>query len=149
MVGSSPVVAGAVLASCVGGWGSTRMAGHDGRSSVEEAGRGEVAGSTGWLEKARRGAEGVTRRVVVHEGGLYSHSRARHGHRRRGGSTAHGARAAVASPRSTGQARHRACGSVRSGHFQALISPRSSRNYLIFLHKISSLSLTLCFSCSG
>jgi hypothetical protein len=41
-----------------------------------------------WLGKARRGAEGVTGRVAVHEGELYSRSRARHG---RGiGSTARG-----------------------------------------------------------
>jgi hypothetical protein len=60
-----------------------------------------------------------------------------------------GAHAAAASPRSAGQARHRARGSVRSGRFQALIGPRSSRNYPISLHKISSLSFTLCFSCSA
>jgi hypothetical protein len=29
------------------GWGSTGMAGHGGRSSEEEAGRGEVAGAAG------------------------------------------------------------------------------------------------------
>jgi hypothetical protein len=57
-----------------------------------------------------------------------------------------GVRAAVASPRSAGQARHRARGGVRSGHFQALIGPRSSHNYSISLHNISSLSFTLCFS---
>jgi hypothetical protein len=39
----------------------------------------EVAGAVGWLGKAGRGAEGVTREMAVHEGGLYSHSRARHG----------------------------------------------------------------------
>jgi hypothetical protein len=60
-----------------------------------------------------------------------------------------GARAAAASSRSAGQARHQACGSVRSSHFQALIGPRSSHNYPISLHKISSLSFTLCFSCSA
>jgi hypothetical protein len=42
-------------------------------------GRGEVAGAADWLGKARRGAEGVTGKVAVHEGRLYSHSRARHG----------------------------------------------------------------------
>jgi hypothetical protein len=42
------------------------------------AGRGEVPGAAGWLGKARRGAEGVTGKMAVHEGGLYSHSRARH-----------------------------------------------------------------------
>jgi hypothetical protein len=46
---------------------------------VALAGRGEVAGAAGWLGKARRGAEGATGKVAVHEGGLYSHSRARHG----------------------------------------------------------------------
>jgi hypothetical protein len=52
-------------------------------------GRGEVAGAAGWLGKARRGAEGATGKVAVHEGGLYSHSRARHG---RGHGTAEGTR---------------------------------------------------------
>jgi hypothetical protein len=93
--------------------------------------------------------DGVTGRVAMHEGGLYSRSRARHGHGRGVGRPRAGARAAVASPRSAGQARHRARGSVWSGHFQALIGPRSSRNNPISLHKISSLSLTLCFSCSA
>jgi hypothetical protein len=125
------------------------MAGHGGWSLVEEAGHGEVAGAVSWLGKARRGAEGVTGRVAVHEGGLHRHSRARHGCGRGGGSTARRTRAVVASSRSAGQARHRAHGSVWSGHFQALIGPRSSRNYPISLHKILFLSLTLCFSCSG
>jgi hypothetical protein len=115
---------------------------HDGRSSEEEAGHGEVAGATGWFGKARHGVEGVTGRVAVHEGGLYSRSQARHG-------VGAGASAAVASPRSVGQARHQARGNVWSGHFQASIGPRYSRNYPISLHKISSLSLTLCFSCSA
>jgi hypothetical protein len=79
------------------------MAGHGDRSSVDEAGRGEVVGAAGWLRKSRHGAEGVTGRVAVHEGGLYSHSRARHGHGRGGGSTASGARVAVASPRLAGR----------------------------------------------
>jgi hypothetical protein len=39
-------------------------------------GRVEVVGAAGWLGKARRGAEGVTGKVAVHEGRLYSHSRA-------------------------------------------------------------------------
>jgi hypothetical protein len=125
------------------------MAGHDGQSSAEEVGRGKVAGAAGYLGKAWRGAEGVTGRMAVHEGRLYSRSRAWHERGRGGESTARVARAAVASPRSAGQARHRARGTVRSGHFQALIGPRSSRNYPISLHKISSLSLTLCFSCSA
>jgi hypothetical protein len=41
-------------------------------------GLGEVAGAAGWLGKARSGAEGVTGRVAMHEGKLYSRSRARH-----------------------------------------------------------------------
>jgi hypothetical protein len=48
-------------------------------------GRGEVVEAAGWLGKARRGAEGVTGRVAMHEGGLYSRSWARHGHGRGGG----------------------------------------------------------------
>jgi hypothetical protein len=43
----------------------------------------------GWLGKAGRGAEGVTGEMAVHEGGLYSHSRARH---RCGHGAAEGAR---------------------------------------------------------
>jgi hypothetical protein len=89
-------------------------------------GRGEVVEAAGWLGKARRGAEGVTGRVAMHEGGLYSRSWARHGHGRGGGGGGRPrteARDAVASPRSAGQARHRARGSIRSSHFQALIGP--------------------------
>jgi hypothetical protein len=59
-----------------------------------------------------------------------------------------GVRAAAASPRSAGQASHRACGSAQSGHIQTLISSRSSRNSPKSLHTISSLSFTLCFSYS-
>jgi hypothetical protein len=55
-------------------------------------GRGEVAGAAGELGKARRGAEGATGKMVVHEGGLYSHSRARHG-RGHGGSRGRAGRA--------------------------------------------------------
>jgi hypothetical protein len=48
------------------------------------------------LEEARRGAEGVTGKAAVHEGGLYSHSRARHGCGPRGRPRARGgARAGV------------------------------------------------------
>jgi hypothetical protein len=113
---------------------STGVAGHDDRSSEEEVGRGEVAEAAGLIGKTRHGAEGVTGRVAVQKGRLYSRSRAR---------------PAVASPRSAGQASHRARDSARSGHFQALIGSRSSRNSPKSLHKISSLSFTLCFSCSA
>jgi hypothetical protein len=58
-------------------------------------------------------------------------------------------RAAVASPRSAGQATCRARGNARSGNFQVLIGSRSSRNSPKSLHEISSLSFTLCFSCSA
>jgi hypothetical protein len=97
------------------------VAGHDGRSSGEEAGRGEVAGAMGQLGETRRGTEGMTGRVAMQEGRLYSCSRAQRRCGHGGGLTARGARAAVASPHSAGQASHRARGSVRSGHFQALI----------------------------
>jgi hypothetical protein len=53
--------------------------GHGGRPRAALAGRGEVAGAAGELGKGRRGAEGATGKVTVHGGGLYSHSRARHG----------------------------------------------------------------------
>jgi hypothetical protein len=58
---------------------------HGGRPRAALAGRGEVAGAAGELEKVRRGAEGVTGKAAVHEGGLYSHSRARHGRGHEGG----------------------------------------------------------------
>jgi hypothetical protein len=64
----------------------------------------------------------------------------------RGGVTTCGARAAMASPRSAGQASDRTHGLARSGHFQTLISSWSSRNSPKSLHTISSLSFTLCFS---
>jgi hypothetical protein len=53
--------------------------GHDGCPRAALAGRGEVAGAAGELGKVRRGAEGATGKATVHEDGLYSHSRARHG----------------------------------------------------------------------
>jgi hypothetical protein len=49
---------------------------HGGRPRAALAGRGEVAGATAELGKVRRGAEGVTGKATVHEGGLYSRSRA-------------------------------------------------------------------------
>jgi hypothetical protein len=66
---------------------------------VALTGCGEVAGAAGWLEKARRGAEGVTGKVAVHEGGLYSHSRARHGCGHEGGRGRAGARVRACSGR--------------------------------------------------
>jgi hypothetical protein len=57
-----------------------------------------------------------------------------------------GARAAVASPRSAGQASDRTCGLSLSGHVQTLIGSRSSLNSPKSLHTISSLLFTLCFS---
>jgi hypothetical protein len=58
--------------------------------------RGEVAGAAGELGKVRRGVEEATGKMVVHEGGLYSHSRARHGRGHGAAKGAHGgARAGV------------------------------------------------------
>jgi hypothetical protein len=62
------------------------------------AGRGEVAGAASWLGKARRGAEGVTGKVAMHEGRLYSHSRARHECGHGGGRGRAGGRALGAFP---------------------------------------------------
>jgi hypothetical protein len=59
--------------------------GHGGCPRAALAGRGEVAGAAGELGKVRRGAEEATGKMVVHEGGLYSHSRARHGRGHGGG----------------------------------------------------------------
>jgi hypothetical protein len=63
------------------------------------AGRGEVAEAAGWLGKARRSAEGVIGKMVVHEGGLYSHSRARQRCGHRGGRGRAGARVRACSGR--------------------------------------------------
>jgi hypothetical protein len=70
--------------------------GHGGCPRAALAGRGEVAGAAGELGKVRRGAEGATGKAAMHEGGLYSHSRARH-RRGHGGGRGHagGARAGV------------------------------------------------------
>jgi hypothetical protein len=64
----------------------------------------------------------------------------------RGRGTTRGARAAVASPRSAGQASDRTRGLARSDHFQTLIGSRSSRNSPKSLHTICCLSFNLCFS---
>jgi hypothetical protein len=53
--------------------------GHGGRPRAALAGRGEVTRAAGELGKVRPSAEGVTGKMAVHEGGLYSHSRAQHG----------------------------------------------------------------------
>jgi hypothetical protein len=63
---------------------------HGGRPRAALAGRGEVAGVAGELGRVRRGAEGVTGKVAMHEGGLYSHSRARHRHGHAGWPTTRG-----------------------------------------------------------
>jgi hypothetical protein len=59
--------------------------GYGGRPRAALAGREEVTGAAGWLGKARRGAEEATGKMAVHEGGLYSHSWARHGREHGGG----------------------------------------------------------------
>jgi hypothetical protein len=56
--------------------GGREWFGHGGRPRAALAGRGDVTEAVGWLRKARHGAEGVTGKMAVHEGGLYSHSRA-------------------------------------------------------------------------
>jgi hypothetical protein len=53
--------------------------GHGGCPRAALADRGEVTGAAGELGKVRRGAEEATGKMVVHEGGLYIHSRAWHG----------------------------------------------------------------------
>jgi hypothetical protein len=58
--------------------GGREWSGHGGHRRAALAGRGEVAGVAGELRKVRRGVERVTGDMVVHGGGLYSHSRARH-----------------------------------------------------------------------
>jgi hypothetical protein len=52
--------------------------GHGGSPRVALAGRGEVAGAAGELGRVRRGAGEATGKMTVHEGGLYSRSRARY-----------------------------------------------------------------------
>jgi hypothetical protein len=115
---------------------------------------GEVAGAAcsahGRSPAAKFGrAIRVCRGARPRRGRLYRCSRARHGHGCMGRSTVRGARAAVANPCLAGQPSHRARGSARSSHFQALIGSRSSHNSPNSLHKISSLSFTLYFSCSA
>jgi hypothetical protein len=95
--------------------------GQGGRPRAALAGRGEVAGAAGELGRVRRGAEGVTEKVAMHGGGLYSHSRARHRRGHGGGRPHEGTHAAAVSARSAGQTRHRARGSICSGHLQASI----------------------------
>jgi hypothetical protein len=101
--------------------GGQEWSGHGGRPRAALAGRGEVAGAAGELGRVRRGAEEATRKMAVHEGGLYSRSRARYGRGHGGGRPYAGARATAASARSAGQTRHRARGSICSGHLQASI----------------------------
>jgi hypothetical protein len=108
------------LGSSRGGW---EWYVHGGRPQAAQAGRGEVAGVAGELRKVRRGAEGVTGEMAMHGGGLYSHSRARYRRGHGGGRPYAGARAATASACSADQTRHRARGSICSGHLQASIGP--------------------------
>jgi hypothetical protein len=77
-----------------GGWFD-----HSGHPRAALAGRGEVAGAAGELGKVRRGAEGVTGKVAMHEGGLYSHSRAWHGRGHGGGRGRAGVRVQASSRR--------------------------------------------------
>jgi hypothetical protein len=87
------------------------------------AGRGEVTGAAGELGRVRRSAEEATRKMAMHEGGLYSRSRAWYGRGHEGGRPCTGASAATTSARSAGQTRHRARGSICSIHLQASIGP--------------------------
>jgi hypothetical protein len=59
--------------------------GHGGCPRAALAGRREVTGAAGELGKVRRGVDEATGKMVVHEGGIYSHSRARHGRGHGGG----------------------------------------------------------------
>jgi hypothetical protein len=101
--------------------GGREWSGHGGRPRAALAGRGEVAGAAGELGRVRRGAEEATVKMVVHEGGLYSRSRARYERGHGGGRPCAGARAIATSARSAGQTRHRARGSICSSHLQASI----------------------------
>jgi hypothetical protein len=97
--------------------------GHGGCPRAALAGRGEVAGAAGELGRVRRGAGEATGKMAMHEGGLYSRSWAQYGRGHGGGRPRAGARATAASARLAGQTRHRARGSICSGHFQASIGP--------------------------
>jgi hypothetical protein len=108
------------LGSSGGGRG---WSGHGGRPRAALVGRGEVTGAAGELGRVRRGAEEATGKMAMHEGGLYSRSRAWYGRGHGGGRPYTGARAAAASARSAGQTRHQARGSICFGHFQASIGP--------------------------
>jgi hypothetical protein len=125
------------------GWGSTGKTGHDGRARAVMAGGGACFQRRTPVISSLGGALGAQVHTAKASWGTY---RRRRGAGARGGATTRGARAAVASPRSAGQASDRTCGIARSGRFQMLIGSRSSRNSPKSLHTISSLSFTLCFS---
>jgi hypothetical protein len=95
--------------------------GYGGCPRAALAGRGEVTGAAGELVRVRRGAEEAMGKMAVHEGGLYSRSRARYRRGHGGGRPCTGPCAATANARSAGQTRHRARGSICSGHLQASI----------------------------
>jgi hypothetical protein len=97
--------------------------GHGGCPRAALAGRGEVTGAAGELGRVRRSTEEATGKMAMHEGGLYSRSWARYRRGHGGRRPCMGARAATASARLAGETRHRARGSICSGHFQASIGP--------------------------
>jgi hypothetical protein len=59
--------------------------GHGGCPRTALAGHGEVTGAAGKLGRVRRGAGEATGKMAMHEGGLYSRSRARYGRGHGGG----------------------------------------------------------------
>jgi hypothetical protein len=89
----------------------------------EGSDRREVTGAAGELGRVRRSTEEATGKMAMHEGGLYSRSWARYRRGHGGRRPCMGARAATASARLAGETRHRARGSICSGHFQASIGP--------------------------
>ena len=89
------------------GWGSTEKAGHDGRAWAEMAGGGARFSRRAPVISGSCEARGVQVPTAKASGGIY---RRGHGTGAQGRATTHGARAAVASPRSAGQASDRTRG---------------------------------------
>jgi hypothetical protein len=118
----------------------TEKIGHNNRAWAVMAGGGARFRRRTLVISGSGGALGARVQTSKASGGTY---------RRGKGVDAWGrARAAVATPRSVGQASDRTRGLAQFGHFQTLIGPRSSRNSPKSLHTICSLSFTLCFSYS-
>jgi hypothetical protein len=117
------------------GWVLTEKTGHNDRAWAVMAGGGARFPRRTPVIFGSGGALGARVQTAKASRGTYRRGQ---GADAWGRATTRGARAAAASPRSTGQASDRTCGLSQSGHFQTLIGSRSSRNSPKSLH-------TICF----